>query len=118
MCYSSACRFVAQVRAPCTSWTIVLLAAAGFKARRLQCKISSSCLSLHIHVAWMSKPCQIKQVWSITGGRLKKTSTWLAKTKEVEDRLFVRIDKWDRHFIQFVTGQPLELRKEKDSNTI
>ncbi|CAE7793648.1 unnamed protein product [Symbiodinium sp. CCMP2456] len=32
----------------------------------------------------------------------------------VEDRLFVRIDKWDRHFIQFVTGQPLELRKEKD----
>ncbi|CAE7300550.1 unnamed protein product, partial [Symbiodinium sp. CCMP2456] len=45
-----------------------------------------------------------KPVWSITGGMLKKKMKWLVKTKEVDDRLFVQVDKWDRSFIQFVTG--------------
>ncbi|CAE7678449.1 unnamed protein product [Symbiodinium sp. KB8] len=75
-------------------------------------------LKMNTDVAWQTPYARNTKVInagdSLVLFRLKKTSTWLAKTKEVEDRLFVRIDKWDRHFIQFVTGQPLELRKEKD----
>ena len=55
----------------------------------------------------------MQQVWAITGGMLKK-KTWLVKTKEVEDRLFVKIDKWDRPFVQFVTGNAVQLKKEKE----
>ncbi|CAE7330223.1 unnamed protein product [Symbiodinium sp. CCMP2592] len=108
-CMQSCCTIAGS-----THFGLVLLAAAGLEARRLRINSRSSCSSLQIHVAPMAKPCRVDQVWSITGGKLKKKSTWLVKTKVVEDRLFVLIDKWDRHFIQFVTGHPLELRKEKD----
>ncbi|OLP75520.1 hypothetical protein AK812_SmicGene44665 [Symbiodinium microadriaticum] len=53
-------------------------------------------------------------VWAITGGMLKKSLKWLVKTKTVEDKLFVEIDKWDRAFVPFVTGKPIQLKKEKE----
>ncbi|CAE7684490.1 unnamed protein product [Symbiodinium sp. CCMP2592] len=61
----------------------------------------------------MAKPTEMQQVWAITGGMLKKKK-WLVKTKEVEDKLFLQIDKWDRSFVQFVTGNTVQLKKEKD----
>ena len=62
----------------------------------------------------MAKACQVEQVCALSGGFLKKK--WLVQTKEVENRLFVKIDKWDHRFVFFATGKTKQLRAEKDSS--
>ena len=55
----------------------------------------------------MPEPVEVQQVWSITGGNLGKSAKWIAKTKDVEGKTFVEIDKWDKSLTPFVTGQGL-----------
>ena len=63
----------------------------------------------------MARPVEVQQVWSIMGGHLGKNAKWIAKTKDVEGKTFVQIDKWDKYLTPFVTGQHIQLKKEKDS---
>ena len=66
----------------------------------------------------MPEPVEVQQVWSITGGNLGKSAKWIAKTKDVEGKTFVEIDKWDKSLTPFVTGQHIQLKKDKDSPSI
>ena len=110
-CCAIACRCLAKVRALCASWNC-FSCLQGF---RLADSKARSDFRPYRHTGPMeAKPTQMQQVWAITGGMLKKSLKWLVKTKTVEDKLFVEIDKWDRAFVPFVTGKPIQLKKEKE----
>ena len=57
---------------------------------------------------------RIQQVWQISGGDLKRKRTWVAETKDVEGITFLKIEKWNRALVAFVTGKPLQLQAEHE----
>ena len=59
---------------------------------------------------------RIQQVWQITGGNLKRKQTWVAETKELDGNTFVKIDKWNRPFVSFVTGKALQLQAGREAH--
>ena len=63
----------------------------------------------------MARPAQIEQLWSVTGGELKRKKSWIVTTKEVDGCIFFKVDKWNRSFVSFCTGKPLQLQAHKDS---
>ena len=67
----------------------------------------------------MSFNVEIAQVTVIYTDENRK-APWLAETKSVEGKIFVKIAKWCRHFVRFVTGRALDFRKEKkqDANVL
>ncbi|CAE8589899.1 unnamed protein product [Polarella glacialis] len=41
---------------------------------------------------------------------------WVPEVKEIEDMVFVKVHKWDRHFIKFVSSKVLNVARQNPAN--
>ena len=53
-------------------------------------------------------PFKLEQVWAVTP---KHGDTWYPQVRMQEGINFIRMSKFDRYFVKFCTGKPMDLRK-------